>query len=67
PIEIDRNPYEIWEYYKLEGGSEFVFADVRGINQWRLIHSTYPGEVYNPNWEETIVNPQSTIRPTTNE
>ncbi len=67
PIEIDRNPYEIWEYYKLEGGSEFVFADVRGINQWRLIHSTYPGEVYNPNWEETIVNPQSTIRPSTNE
>lgn len=61
PIGMDMNPYEIWEYYDLNGGSEFVFADPRGINQWRLVHSTYPGEIYNPNWKDDLMNPHSTF------
>ncbi len=67
PIEMDMNSYEIWEYYNLEGGSEFIFADPRGINEWRLIHSTYPGEIFNPNWKDDLMNPHSTIPSTTNE
>lgn len=67
PIEMETNPYEIWEYFDLEGGAKFVFADIRGINSWRLVHSTASGEYYDPNWLERIKNPQSTIRSTTNE
>ncbi len=67
PIEMETNPYEIWEYFDLEGGVIFVFADIRGINSWRLVHSTSSGEYYDPNWLERLKNPQSTIRSTTNE
>jgi GWxTD domain-containing protein len=41
---------EVWEYDKLKGGVIFVFADVRGYGDYDLVHSTMPGELYNPNW-----------------
>ncbi len=61
PDEVDRHPnsmnkvpYEVWRYNSLEGGSEFIFADLRGFGDYELIHSTYRNELQNPNWEYLI-------------
>ena len=51
----DRKPYDIWTYYELEGGVEFIFADIDGLNQFILLHSSMVGEIYNTNWEELII------------
>ena len=46
-------PYEIWTYEQ-RGTYEFVFRDRRGIGVYELVHSTYPGELFNPNWQSEI-------------
>ena len=61
PNEIERNtstlnsqPYEIWHYYSLEGGSEFIFGDVSGNGSYELLHSTYRYEIKDPDWRVRI-------------
>jgi GWxTD domain-containing protein len=54
PSTIDTLPYEIWQYYNLEGGSIFVFADVRGFGTFQLIHSSYRNEIKDPNWRDRV-------------
>ncbi len=57
PDEIERFPsnnntraYEIWHYYHLEGGIQFIFVDIRGWGEFSLVHSTARGEVRDPDW-----------------
>lgn len=47
---------EVWEYDQLKGGVIFVFADVRGYGDYDIVHSTMPGELYNPNWNQMGTN-----------
>ena len=47
-------PYELWTYYKIEGGVDFIFVDLSGFKQFRLIHSDKIGEVKNENWQSAI-------------
>lgn len=54
PDDIERNASsaedkasEVWHY----GRYEFIFRDANGLGVYRLVHSTYPGEVYNPDWQ----------------
>jgi GWxTD domain-containing protein len=61
PSEIERfpstagsSPYEIWQYYALEGGSMFVFADLSGHGVYELLHSNYRNEINDPNWQQRI-------------
>ncbi len=61
PDEIERNPsslntspYEIWYYYALEGGAEFVFGDLTGHGDFELLHSNYRNEIKDPTWRERI-------------
>jgi len=61
PDEIERNPssistqpYEVWQYYSLDGGSEFIFGDLSGHGEYELIHSTYRNELQDPNWRERL-------------
>lgn len=53
----DTRPYEIWHYNNIsgEGDAQFVFADVTGFEDYRLLHSTLRGEVQNENWPNLIV------------
>ena len=37
PFEIDRKPYQVWEYYNL--GKQFVFRDETGFGDYRLDQS----------------------------
>lgn len=51
PSTLNTQPYEIWYYYSLEGGSEFVFADMTGNGNYELLHSTYRTEIKDPDWQ----------------
>lgn len=47
-------PYEIWHYYGIEGKSnvKFIFYSTDIIsNDYPLLHSTMPGEIYNASWK----------------
>ena len=37
PFEIDRKPYQVWEYYLI--GKQFVFRDETGFGDFRLDHN----------------------------
>jgi len=50
PSSIDSQPYEVWYYYALDGGSEFIFGDLSGHGDYELLHSTYRNELQDPNW-----------------
>ena len=54
PDEIEHNTSasadksaEIWHYRQYI----FIFRDPNGLGTYRLMHSTYPGELYNSDWE----------------
>ena len=47
--------YEIWKYFKLQkGGVIFVFQDVEGYGDFKLVHSTADGEVFSSEWDTFI-------------
>jgi hypothetical protein len=54
PSVLDVNPYEIWYYYSLEGGCEFVFGDLSGHGEYELLHSTYRNEIQDINWRSRL-------------
>jgi len=61
PDEIERNassldmqPYEIWSFYSLEGGAQFVFGDLSGNGHYELLHSTYRNEIKDPDWQRKL-------------
>lgn len=43
--------HEIWFYSEVRGGTYFYFVDMTGFNDYVLVHSTYPGEPYAPDWQ----------------
>ncbi len=52
--ETSTYPYEIWHYYGIEGRSnvKFIFYSPDIIsNDYPLLHSTLPGEIYNASWK----------------
>ncbi len=50
PSESETHPYEIWNYYDVQGGVEFVFVDVLGFGRYRLVHSSHLDEFRNDDW-----------------
>jgi GWxTD domain-containing protein len=48
----DQTPYEVWEYDNLYNGCIFVFVERNDLTNWQLVHSTVPGELYFPEWED---------------
>ncbi|GBD06922.1 hypothetical protein HRbin21_00731 [bacterium HR21] len=44
--------YESWFYSELRGGTYFHFVDLTGFNDYTLVHSTFPGEPYMPDWQQ---------------
>ena len=61
PDEVEREqqssgtrPYEIWNFYSVQGGVYFVFADRRDMGEMELVHSTAYGELYDDNWTRWI-------------
>ncbi len=61
PDEIERHPsnnslraYQIWRYYDLQGGTEFIFVDLRGWGEMELVHATARNEINDPDWERWL-------------
>ncbi len=54
PSDITRVAWERWHYYSLEGGIEFIFADLSGFDNYTLIHSTAKSEYRDPSWPDKI-------------
>jgi GWxTD domain-containing protein len=46
--------YDEWVYESLFGGCKFYFVDDGGGN-YKYVHSTAPGERYNPNWYQQFI------------
>jgi len=62
PDDVERFPnnpntysYEIWRYDDVEGGVEFVFADIQEYGDFMQLHSTKRGEPSNHNWQQHIL------------
>ena len=54
-LSSDQRAHQIWYYYRLEGGVEFVFVDVRLAGDYLLIHSTKRNEIRDDDWMENWV------------
>lgn len=50
PSSGDMQPYEVWYYYAIESGVQFVFGDISGYGNYELLHSTKRGEIFNDNF-----------------
>jgi len=54
PTSADSRPYEIWHYYSIENGVEFVFVDRSGFGEYQLVHSTKRGELRDDDWQRFL-------------
>jgi GWxTD domain-containing protein len=54
PNESNLYPHEIWRYDQLEGGVVFVFGDLEGRGDYRLIHSDLMGEIKNYDYMDAL-------------
>jgi GWxTD domain-containing protein len=50
PMQESAKPYEIWYFYQIENGVEFVFVDRTGFNEYILVNSTKRGELRDDQW-----------------
>lgn len=62
PFAMGSAPHEQWDYFNIQGGVVFVFADILGIGEYKLIHSTASGEIYDPNWGDKVTRQNDNIR-----
>lgn len=44
--------YEIWIYNEVEGGCQFVFVNLSGYGEMKLVHSTALREIQNFDWQQ---------------
>ncbi|MCI0693564.1 GWxTD domain-containing protein [candidate division KSB1 bacterium] len=61
PDEIERFPssnesrsYQIWHYFEIEGGADFVFIDLKSGGEMELVHSTARNELQDPTWQRWL-------------
>jgi GWxTD domain-containing protein len=70
PNEPEEYPYEIWQYYKIENFSNrrFVFYNPSMIgNEYVLLHSDMPGELFNNRWNLDLSRTGGTVRTRVND
>jgi GWxTD domain-containing protein len=61
PDEVERFPssnearsYQIWHYFEIEGGVDFVFVDLKSGGEMELVHSTARNELQDPTWQRWL-------------
>ena len=54
PSDGRSKPYQIWHYYGIERGVEFVFVDRLGNSDYQLVHSTKRDELQDEQWEQFL-------------
>ncbi len=58
-----RRPYQVWYYHSLKEGKVFVFEDLTGNFEYRLVHSNVYGEVYSQEWQDILDEGLESARP----
>jgi GWxTD domain-containing protein len=48
------HPWERWYYRSIQGGVLFIFVDINGYGEYRLVHSTAKGEIFDSNWDSRV-------------
>jgi GWxTD domain-containing protein len=61
PDEVERHPsegvtkpYEVWYFYQIENGVQFVFVDRNGFGDYELVHSTKRNELSDEDWRRYL-------------
>ncbi|MCK4641597.1 MAG: GWxTD domain-containing protein [Candidatus Marinimicrobia bacterium] len=54
PSSIEAKPYQVWHYYEIEGGVQFIFVDKTGFGQMELVHSTARNELQDYQWQRWV-------------
>ena len=54
PSSSENRPHQVWKYFELEGGVEFIFVDVNNWGEYKLVHSTARGELADADWERWV-------------
>lgn len=54
PSSSENRPYQIWRYFEIQGGVEFIFVDVSNWGEYRLVHSSARGELSDGDWQRWI-------------
>lgn len=54
PAETNSKAYEVWRYFQIEQGVEFVFIDRNGYGEYLLVHSTKRDELHDNLWERLL-------------
>ncbi len=54
PSDENAKPHEVWNYYQVENGVEFVFIDRSGFGDYILVHSTKRGELQDETWQRLL-------------
>jgi|GEM_PF-5902825 len=52
PFGQNNTPLQIWEFNGIEDGVIFIFIDFNKTGEFRLVHSTKRGEIYNPKYSD---------------
>ncbi len=55
PATSDARAYQVWYYYQLEGGVEFIFVERRADSDYQLVHSTKRNEIHDYEWKTHYV------------
>jgi GWxTD domain-containing protein len=48
------NAYQIWYYFSISEGRYFIFEDIHGDNDYRLVHSNVKTEIHSKEWQQLI-------------
>jgi GWxTD domain-containing protein len=54
PNDEQVKPHEIWYYYGIENGVQFIFIDRTGFGDYILVHSTKRGELQDASWQRML-------------
>lgn len=54
PAETNSKAYEVWRYFQIEQGVEFIFIDRNGYGEYLLVHSTKRDELRDDLWERLL-------------
>jgi len=54
PSSNDARSYQIWRYFEIEGGVEFIFVELRSGGEMELVHSTARNELQDPDWQRWL-------------
>jgi len=54
PSSSENRPYQVWRYFEIEGGVEFVFVDIDNWGEYQLVHSTARAELSDVDWERWL-------------